>query len=267
MRIRTIKKGKINMARILKENMNTPFFHIMVQGNNKDYIFDLTEDKNKFLEIMSKTKEKINTTILAYCIMNNHTHLLFYEEDTSKLIQYMHNVNLRYAKYYNKKHNRVGYVFRDRYKTQPIYSEKHLYSCVRYIHNNPVKANISRKPNEYKYSSCCHNIFYANTQLENNIKKYMCIEENLILNDNQNFILMENEINKEQTANEIFEETIKENNVPKEKLGSNEELIYLLIRKLKYENAISYRMMENILGISRKKLRKIELKQEKRGEV
>lgn len=115
------------MSRIQKENIKTPFFHIMVQGNNKEYIFNSTEDVNKYLEIMKKTKEKIAIIILEYCVMNNHAHLLFHEEDTKKLTQYMHRVNLLFAKYYNKKYNRVGYVFRDRYKTQPIYSEKHLY--------------------------------------------------------------------------------------------------------------------------------------------
>ena len=103
------------MPRIRKENITTPFFHIMVQGNNKEYIFNFEEDINKYLKIMETTKEKINIMILAYCVMNNHAHILLFEEDTKNLTQYMHRVNLLYAKYDNKKYNRVGYVFRDRY--------------------------------------------------------------------------------------------------------------------------------------------------------
>ena len=65
----------------------------------------------------------------------------------------MHKVNTLYAIYFNKKYNRVGYVFRDRYKSQAIYSEKQLYTCINYIHYNPVKAGICKIASEYEYSS------------------------------------------------------------------------------------------------------------------
>lgn len=60
------------MARIRKENITTSFFHIMVQGINKEYIFNSNEDRNQYMKIMKETKEKIDIKILAYCIMNNH---------------------------------------------------------------------------------------------------------------------------------------------------------------------------------------------------
>ena len=154
------------MARIRKENITTSFFHIMVQGINKEYIFNSNENINKYMKIMKETKEKTDIMILAYCIMSNHAHILIHEQNIENITKYMHRVNLLYAKYYNKKNNRVGYVFRDRYKTQPIYSEKHLFTSVRYIHNNPVKANICEKANEYKYSCCYNYIFYTYTELE-----------------------------------------------------------------------------------------------------
>lgn len=249
------------MARTRKENMNTSFFHIMVQGNNKENIFNSLKDTEKYMRIMKDTKEKINMIILAYCMMRNHAHILFYEKDIENLTKYMHRVNLLYAKYYNKKYNRVGYVFRDRYKTQPIYSEKHLQACVRYIHNNPVKANICKKANQYKYSSCCNNIFYTDTELERNIKKNMNLLEP-ISNQEQNFILMEDDQNKEQIGNEIIKEIITKNDVTKEELIQDEKLINFTIKRLKIENNMSYRRMETILGIDRKKLREIEKKQE-----
>ncbi len=243
------------MARIRKENITTSFFHIMVQGINKEYIFNSSENINKYMKIMKETKEKIDIMILAYCIMNNHAHILVHEEDIEKVTQYMHRVNLRYAKYYNKKYNRVGYVFRDRYKTQPIYSEKHLYTCVRYIHNNPVKANICDKANEYKYASCYDNIFYTDTELERNVKKNM-YNEQTNLQEEEKFVLMENEQNKEQICHEIIKETMLKNSLTKESLHQNEKVLGDIIRKLKQED-ISYRMMEKILGTNRKKLKKI----------
>ena len=65
----------------------------------------------------------------------------------------MHCLNTKYGLYYNKKYNRVGYVFRDRYKAEGIYSEKQLYHCIKYIFNNPVKAGICNKAEEYEFSN------------------------------------------------------------------------------------------------------------------
>ena len=246
--------------RIRKENINTSFFHIMVQGINKEYIFDSKEDINKYISIMKETKEKIDIIILAFCIMNNHAHILFYEKNVENLTKYMHILNLRYAKYYNKKYDRVGYVFRDRYKLQQVYSEEHLHTCVRYIHNNPVKANICKKANEYKYSSCYNNIFYSDTELEKNIKQNMFVFESSDANKNEEekFILMENEENKEKIANDILEEIIIKNRITREEFFRRKELVAILIKKLKKDNGISYRMMEEIFGINRKKLKRIE---------
>ena len=62
----------------------------------------------------------------------------------------MHCLNTRYGLYYNKKHKRIGYVFRDRYKAEGIYSEEQLYNCIKYIYDNPVKAGVCNKAEEYE---------------------------------------------------------------------------------------------------------------------
>ncbi len=245
------------MARIRKENIKTPFFHIMVQGINKEFIFDSNENKNKYMEIMEGTKEKIDIMILAYCIMSNHAHILVHEQEVENITKYMHRVNLLYAKYYNKKHNRVGYVFRERYKTQPIYNENHLHTCVRYIHNNPVKAGLCEKANEYPYSSCYHNIFYTDTELERNIKQNMYNQT--IEDPEEKFILLENERNKEQICIEAVKEAMLKNNIiTKEDLYQNIKIMGRVIKELKNQEGISYRMMEEIWGINRKKLKQME---------
>lgn len=85
--------------------------------------------------------------------MSNHAHFLTYTEKSENLSKFMQKLNTSYSRFYNKKNNRVGYVFRDRYYSQEILSEKQLYNCLKYIHNNPVKANIVKEMSEYKYSS------------------------------------------------------------------------------------------------------------------
>jgi len=85
--------------------------------------------------------------------MNNHAHFLIFSEKVEYLSKFMQRVNTTYSQFYNKTHKRVGYVFRDRYYSQDILNQQHLYSCIKYIHNNPVKANLCKTMNEYKYSS------------------------------------------------------------------------------------------------------------------
>ena len=91
------------MPRVPKSYINTPFLHIMIQGNNKRFIFNNKEDKLKYLKILKETIKEIDVTIICYCVMGNHTHLLFHEKNIDNVIKFMHKTNLLYAKYYNKK--------------------------------------------------------------------------------------------------------------------------------------------------------------------
>lgn len=249
------------MGRVPKNNINTPFLHIMIQGNNKDYIFKFKEDVEKYLNILKKTKENINVVIIAYCVMGNHVHLLFYSKNIGDLIRFMHDTNLIYARYYNKKYDRVGYVFRDRYKTQPINSERHLINCIDYIHNNPVKAQICNNASNYPYSSYNRNIFKSNDDIELRIRKYIDSKKTQYLNDtNNDFVLLEdvdNSIDKEELGNRLVNDYLKSNNISKEKLKNDKQLLVKIAKRLKDKYDISYRISSKILGIGRETLRNL----------
>lgn len=141
------------MSRIARACSDTNCFHVMVQGIAKEYIFDTDEMKNTYLYNLAQYKDEEDIKILAYCIMGNHCHLLVYTPSVENLGRYMLRVNTRYAKYYNFKTNRVGYVFRERYKSQAIYDTQYVGNCLCYIHNNPINAGIVQNPDEYAYSS------------------------------------------------------------------------------------------------------------------
>ena len=141
------------MPRIARKNFISKFHHVIVQGINKEYIFKNSQYINTYKNIILKKLEKSDITILSYCIMNNHAHFLIYSANIENLSKFMQRINTSYSKYYNKENNRVGYVFRDRYYTQEILDKNQLYNCMRYIHNNPVKAGIVKNFSEYKYSS------------------------------------------------------------------------------------------------------------------
>ena len=129
------------------------FFHIMVQGINKDYIFKKNIDKEDYLSLLLRYRKDFNVTLLAYCIMDNHAHILIYTDEIYELSRYMGRINSRFARNYNIANERVGYVFRDRFNSQYIDTNDYLLKCLNYIHMNPVKAKIVERPEEYVYSS------------------------------------------------------------------------------------------------------------------
>jgi len=141
------------MSRKARKNIKSGFFHIMIQGINKEYIFNKDDDKKKFLFFMKKYYYNYKIKIIAYCIMDNHAHLIIYSEDINEISNYMHKLNGIYAAYYNYKHKRIGYVFKGRYKSQYIDNRNYLFKCIKYIHMNPIKAQIVDSENEYLYSS------------------------------------------------------------------------------------------------------------------
>ena len=133
--------------------LNGKLCHYIVQGINKEYIFEEKDDKNKYLSLLKNYYKKYKIDIICYCIMDNHTHLILYSDNINNISEFMRIVNSLYAMYYNKKRNRVGYVFRDRYKSVLILDRSQLLRCIKYIHMNPVKANIVKRESEYEYSS------------------------------------------------------------------------------------------------------------------
>jgi len=141
------------MPRLARKYLETSFLHIIVQGINREYIFKKQEYIEKYLYLLTLNNSIKKFKILAYCIMNNHAHILVYTEDILEMAKIMQKINTSYARFYNNENRRVGYVFRDRYFTQPIINEMQLFNCISYIHYNPVKSNMTMEPGEYRYST------------------------------------------------------------------------------------------------------------------
>ena len=145
-------------------------------------------------------------------------------------------LNTIYGKYYNKKYNRVGYVFWNRYKSEGIYTWDHLYNCINYIYNNPVKAGLYKYPWEYPYSNYKKiNQTYSET----------------------NYTFLDVEDNKNDLCKTITNNFLQENNLSLEGLIKNKDHLKELIRILKDKNDISLRLISRTLNIGRETIRKI----------
>ena len=117
------------MSRRARQNLRTSFFHVIVQGINKESIFKKDQYKEKYLKLIEDKMQEYDLDILAYAIMNTHAHLLIHIEKIKMLSEFMKKINEEFANYYNYKENRVGYVFRDRFLSEPIYTKCTCYDA------------------------------------------------------------------------------------------------------------------------------------------
>lgn len=131
---------------------STQFYHVMVKGNNQKWIFKDNHKKRMFLNLMKEAVVEEGFNIVAWCIMDNHVHLVARAE-YEQLTKVIGMINTKFAIRYNLSEKHSGHVFQDRFKSQPIETDEYLLQVIRYIHHNPVKANIVGECNEYKWSS------------------------------------------------------------------------------------------------------------------
>ena len=124
----------------------------MLRGINQQQIFEDADDYDKFLDILKECKGISEFKLYGYCLMGNHIHLLI-KEGTETLEQIFKRICGRFVYWYNTKYQRVGHLFQDRFKSEPIDSEKYFFTVLRYIHQNPVKAGIAKQVESYAYSS------------------------------------------------------------------------------------------------------------------
>lgn len=235
------------------------FFHIMVQGINKEYIFNTAKEKNKYLDLILKNKEEIQ--MIAYCVMGNHAHFLVKTDDIKKLQIWMAKSNTSYAIYYNKSHNRVGYVFKGRYKIQPIKNDKHFYCCVEYIHLNPVKANICREKTEYKFSSYQKEYNGDEQKINQKITYLLNNFMEQSYNEKEEFdFLEEDDYDKKKICEQTIQKFLKDKNINKDELKEKKDYLTELVKILRDRNGISYRIMAEYIGIGRETLRKYKYK-------
>jgi REP element-mobilizing transposase RayT len=140
------------MARQLRVEFENAFYHITSRGNLRDDIFYETEDRERFLSILSRTKERYGFLLHAYALMNNHFHLLI-ETPKANVSQIMQNINTSYTVYVNRKYQRNGHLLQGRFKGIVVDKDRYLIALSRYIHLNPVRAGLVKKPGEYPWTS------------------------------------------------------------------------------------------------------------------
>ena len=140
------------MARPLRIEYPGAVYHITSRGNEKKAVFKDDSDRAVFLKTLAQVNKRYNWICHAYCLMDNHYHLLI-ETPYGNLSVGMRQLNGVYTQAFNRRHRRTGHLFQGRYKAILIQKDSHLLEVCRYIVLNPVRARILQNPGVWEWSS------------------------------------------------------------------------------------------------------------------
>lgn len=150
------------MPRQARKKSSAGIYHIMLRGVNQQQIFEDSEDCDKFLQVLKYCKAISEFKLFAYCLMGNHIHILL-QETNEPIELLMKRIATRFVYWYNIKYQRVGHLFQDRFKSEPIENDAYFLTVLRYIHQNPIKAGICKTVADYENSS--YNEYFKSSDL------------------------------------------------------------------------------------------------------
>lgn len=140
------------MARPLRLEFPGAVYHLTARGNARQDIYLDDSDRQRFLGLLGREVQQQVWKCYAYCLMNNHYHLLI-ETPEANLVQGMRRLNGVYTQAFNHRHHRVGHLFQGRYKSIVVDKDNYLLELCRYIVLNPVRAGLAIQPEDWTWSS------------------------------------------------------------------------------------------------------------------
>ncbi len=240
------------MSRKPRNFLQTNFFHVMTQGINKEYIFEKKKYKKRYIKLLYENCLKYNINIIAYAIMDNHAHLLLNANEVGKMSNFMKNVNEQFAMFYNDDMSRVGPVFRDRFKSEPIYDERYFYQCIMYILRNPVNAGMVQNIDEYEFSSKSQNVA---RKVQRILNMDVIQEEDMesIDRNEMHFIEVEEHLSQHE-IDIMVKNTIRKikDSYNIDKIDSkNKGIMIELVKEIRNKTGISVQKIADVVGISK----------------
>lgn len=194
------------------------YYHIVNRGVEQRVVYKEREDFEMFLEILCSACTLYRVTLHAYALMNNHYHLLL-ETKSENLSKYMKHVNASYAIYFNKKYKRSGHLWQGRFKSWYVTDEAYLYTLIRYIENNPIKAKIVNELGVYRYSS--YRVFLEMEMALTCIKESFIFKTFQDIDERRAFLqstMDENMLQEMKKASNLVATSVKDNVLTPEKL-------------------------------------------------
>ncbi|MCL7749234.1 transposase [Halalkalibacter alkaliphilus] len=239
-------------------------YHIILRGNNKQLIFEDDEDKRRFIETLKRYKQTCNYQLYAYCLMNNHIHLLMKERD-EPISLVMKRINSSYVYWYNAKYQRCGHLFQDRFKSKNVEDRAYFLTVLRYIHQNPLKAGLSQTVfdskwtsiNEYIYKSIIVDINFALNQFSTDRNKALkcfkahlqIVTNDLCLDEKDKVRLSDNEVIYYMSELGVSNSSVLQQ---MDKENRND-----ILRELKKLEGVSLRQLSRVTGVSKSVIQRL----------
>ena len=140
------------MPRAQRKKSSTGIYHLVARGIGQGLIFEQDEDYAQFLSFLRETKKQSCFTLYAYCLMGNHFHLLL-KEGAEPISLVFKRLGVRYAQWFNRKYERSGHLFQNRFGSEPVEADAYFLTVLLYLYQNPVNAGICRETTDYEWSS------------------------------------------------------------------------------------------------------------------
>jgi len=130
------------------------------------------EEKGLFLSSLARYKKRFGFKLYGLVIMDNHFHLLLETNETNDISKVMQSFLLSFGNRYRKRHHYAGHLWESRFQSRLLVNEVYVLECLDYIHNNPVKAGVVAKPEDYPWSS----FFFYSGSINNRISDYIALD-------------------------------------------------------------------------------------------
>jgi putative transposase len=145
------------MARIARVVIPDVPHHVVQRGNRSQKVFFSEQDKQAYLDILAEQSQEHNIRIVAYCLMDNHVHLVVIPRDENGLARGIGTTHKMYTRMVNFREGWRGYLWQGRFSSFPL-NMNHLLAVIRYVERNPVRAGIVPQPCDYMWSSARYHV-------------------------------------------------------------------------------------------------------------
>jgi REP element-mobilizing transposase RayT len=257
------------MPRQQRQKSQSGYYHIMIRGNERRNIFLDDKDRLQFVDTLYEKKQVHRFYLHAFCLMDNHVHLVISEGDED-IATTMKRITVSYVYYFNKKYERVGHLFQDRFKSEAIEGNSYVISLVRYIHQNPVKATMVKTADEYKWSSCnsysnTDNLFAKILDMDIVLELYSSDREkaqklfasDLDVQSPESFLDLQDEekMIAEEAAKALFDTILLEHQIDRNNYTKAQ--LTTAIKEFKDATNLSIRKISSITGLNKDKINQL----------
>ena len=232
------------------------YAHILVEGIDDIKIFKDKRNKDRYKNNIIKFSKKYNQKVLAYLVLDNLAHIIFKIDSIEDLSTCIKCINLSYSQNYNKNHKRNGVVFKSRYKSEGLSTEKELINCIAFIHNKPVELKKVVFAEDYLHSSSKDYALKVS-----NISDFDLVREIFgsipTIPNGTNFKFLESKANQGENIETVLKEIVDIYNIQRVDSLKNYMLLYLICKELKGRTQCSLREIALRLNVSREKVRRL----------